>query len=83
MNTYKLSNSSLAEFRQFLADMDCREVPSGDGGHEKWVKEGCLRPVILQTHSDPVPEFIVKNNLRTLGLTRNDFIAWLRRNTKK
>ena len=28
--------------------------------------------------SNPVPEFIVKNNLRTLGLTRKDFIEWLK-----
>lgn len=51
---------------------------STEGGHEKWKKEGCLRSIILQTHIDPVPEFIVKNNLRTLGLTRKDFIEWLK-----
>ncbi|MBQ8969264.1 MAG: type II toxin-antitoxin system HicA family toxin [Bacteroidaceae bacterium] len=83
MNTYKLSNISLTEFRQFLSDMGCREVECSDGGHEKWAKEGCLRPVILQTHISPVPEFILKNNLRTLGLTRKDFINWLKKQNKK
>lgn len=82
MNTYKLSNVSLAQFRQFLADIGCTPI-STEGGHEKWKKEGCLRSVILQTHIDPVPEFIIKNNLRTLGLTRKDFIGWLKLSDRK
>lgn len=82
MNTYKLSNVSLTQFRQFLSDIGCMCV-STSGGHEKWKKEGCLRSVILQTHIDPVPEFIVKNNLRTLGLSRNDFIEWLKQCSTK
>lgn len=82
MNTYKLSNVSLTQFRQFLSDIGCVCV-SRSGGHEKWKKEGCLRSVILQTHIDPVPEFIVKNNLRTLGLSRNDFIEWLKQCSTK
>lgn len=82
MNTYKLSNVSLAIFRQFLFAMGCTRV-STEGGHEKWKKPGCLRSVILQTHVDPVPEFIVKNNLRTLGLTRTAFTDWLKQADKK
>ena len=82
MNTYKLSNVSLTQFRQFLSDIGCVCV-STSGEHEKWKKEGCLRSVILQTHIDPVPEFIVKNNLRTLGLSRNDFIEWLKQCSTK
>lgn len=82
MNTYKLSNVSLAQFRQFLFDIGCTRV-STEGGHEKWKKDGCLRSVILQTHIDPVPEFIVKNNLRTLGLTRKNFIEWMKQADRK
>jgi len=36
-------------------------------------KEGLLRPITLQTHISPVPEFIVKNCLRNLGLTKKDY----------
>lgn len=82
MNTYKLSNVSLAQFRLFLFDIGCARV-STEGGHEKWKKDGCLRSVILQTHIDHVPEFIVKNNLRTLGLTRKDFIEWMKKTDRK
>ena len=77
MNTYKLSNVSLLNFREFLFDIGCERL-SVEGGHEKWYKKGCLRPVIFQTHIDPIPEFILKNNLRSLGLSRKDFIEWLK-----
>ena len=76
MSTVKLSNISIAEFKEFLEDHGCTKAESGNDGHEKWTKEGSLRPVIFQTHIDPVPEFIVKNNLRNIGLTRKDFTDW-------
>ena len=78
MNTYKLSNISIAQFREFLFEIGCTRI-SIEGGHEKWHKNGCLRPIIIQTHIDPNPEFIIKNNLRSLGLTRKDFIEWMKR----
>ena len=77
MNTYKLSNISIAQFREFLFEIGCTRI-SIEGGHEKWHKNGCLRPIIIQTHIDPIPEFIIKNNLRSLGLTRKDFIDWMK-----
>ena len=80
MNTYKLSNVSLTQFRQFLSDIGCVCI---DVRRTREMEEGCLRSVILQTHIDPVPEFIVKNNLRTLGLSRNDFIEWLKQCSTK
>ncbi len=36
--------------------------------------KGLTHPVILQTHVDPVPEFIIKNNLRTMDKNVEDFI---------
>lgn len=84
MNTYRTSNLSIADFRQFLADKGLTEVESGNSGHEKWNKEGMLRPVVFQTHIDPIPEFIVHNNLRNMGLTASDLRAWLKaRDAKK
>ena len=43
MNTVRLSNISLKDFRQFLFDTGCSRTASGTkgrGGHEKWEKEG-------------------------------------------
>ena len=84
MNTYRTSNITIADFRLFLADKGLKEVESGNTGHGKWNKEGMLRPVVFQTHIDPIPEFIVHNNLRNMGLTASDLRAWLKeRDIKK
>lgn len=45
----------------------------GRGGHEKWSRKDLLRPVTIQTHIDPVPEFIIANVLRNIGMSRDDF----------
>lgn len=86
MNRVKLSNISLADFRTFLFDMGCKREEQGTkgrGGHEKWVKNGLLRPITLQTHIDPIPEMVVRSNLRTLGLIRKDLEEWLLSQSKK
>ena len=83
MNTYRIGNISIADFRQFLADKGCKQVESGNTDHEKWSKEGALRPVVFQTHIDPIPEFIIRNNLRNLGLTSNDLREWLKKRDMK
>ncbi len=72
----KLSNVSLRDFRDFLSKAGCKSE-SIKGGHEKWTKPGLLRPIIVQTHIDPVPEFIVRNTLRNLGMTKEDFFRIL------
>ena len=83
MNTYRLGNTSIEEFRRFLEKHDCVRVPSGNSGHEKWVKKGALRPVVFQTHIDPIPTFIIKNNLRNIGLSMTDLRAWLKAQDQK
>lgn len=45
----------------------------GRGGHEKWSRSGLDRPITIQTHIDPVPEFIVKQVLRHLKMVRDTF----------
>ena len=44
-----------------------------------WFKDGMLRNVVLQTHIDPVPEDIIKNNLRTIGLSVEEFDVQLKK----
>ena len=83
MNTYRLGNISIEEFRYFLERHGCVKVSSGNSGHEKWVKEGALRPVVFQTHIDPIPAFIIKNNLRNIGLSMSDLREWLKEQEQK
>ncbi len=75
MSTRKLSNISLKKFRRFLLSQGLNIIKDskGRGGHEKWSKAGLDRPITIQTHIDPVPEFIVKQVLRHLKIDREKF----------
>mgnify|MGYP003940859935 CR=1 FL=1 len=74
--TQKLSNVSLKQFRKFLTEVGCKLIRTS-GGHEVWSRADLTRPIIFQTHTDPIPEFIVKNNLKTLKLTPEDYFRVL------
>lgn len=76
MSTHKLSNVSLSDYREFLSKVGC-VYSKTSGGHESWKKKGLERPIIFQTHIEPVPEFVIKNALRSLGLTKKDFFKIL------
>ena len=71
-----LSNITLAELRAILA-LRGLTVERTKGGHEMWSKEGMPRPVVFQTHKQPIPEFVVQNTIKTLGMTKKEFIALL------
>ena len=68
----KLSNIPIRDFREFLSKVGCT-CQGIESGHEKWTKPGLSRPVVFQTHKDPIPEFIIRANLRTLNISRQDF----------
>jgi len=75
MSTRKLSNIPINKFRKFLESQGMKLIKDskGRGGHEKWARSDLDRPVIIQTHVDPVPEFIVKQVLRHLNVSRAEF----------
>lgn len=75
-----LKNISLKDFRRFLEYKGLNKIRVA-GGHEVWSCQALLRPIILQTHIDPVPEFIIRNNLRTLDSNRTELLDFL--NKKK
>ncbi len=72
MSTRKLSNISIKLFREYLTAIGCKHIRT-EGGHEIWTRSDLTRPVVIQTHIDPIPERIIRNNFRTLGVTRKDF----------
>ncbi len=71
-----LRNIPLKLYREFLTDKGCT-CSRISGGHEHWTKPDLLRPITIQTHIDPVPEFIIKNGLRILELSKQDFLDWI------
>lgn len=42
----------------------------------RYVKPGVLRPVVIPTYAE-VPVFIIRNNLKTAGLSRDDYFSLL------
>ena len=68
---FKSSNLPLSTVRKILVHQGCNLIKRSKG-HEKYSKQSLLRPIVIQDHIDPVPEFIVKQIMRTLGLTNDD-----------
>jgi predicted RNA binding protein YcfA (HicA-like mRNA interferase family) len=48
-----------------------------EGSHRSCVKPGILRPIVIPTY-DEVPVSIIKNNLKTAGISREEFLALLK-----
>ena len=50
-----------------------------DGSHRSYVKSGVARPVVIPVYRD-VPVFVIRNNLKTAGLSRDEYFALLAEN---
>jgi predicted RNA binding protein YcfA (HicA-like mRNA interferase family) len=68
----KITNISLKKLRKFLLAQGFSQSHD-NGGHEIWKKTGLLRPVVLQTHIDPVPARIVDQIRRHCSLSSKAF----------
>jgi hypothetical protein len=71
-----LKNIPIHLFREYLVYKGLKNIRI-KGGHETWSTKNLKRPIVFQTHIDPIPEFIIRNNLRTLGVTSDDFFEFL------
>ena len=71
----RLSNIPLRVFQDFLKAKGLKCIKT-EGGHEQWVRGDLRRPVMLQTHVDPIPEFIIRNNLKTIGASIKEFLEY-------
>lgn len=69
----KLSNVKISDLRISLKALGLEKIRT-KGGHEMWSKDGMVRPIVFQSHIEPVPEFILKNIMRTLGITKEEYL---------
>ena len=69
----KIQNISVKKLRKFLKKKGCK-LKRTNGGHEIWTCENLLRPITFQTHINPVPQFIVLQIIKALGVTKKDFL---------
>jgi len=47
-----------------------------EGSHRSYVKAGVLRPVVIPTYRE-IPVFIIRNNLKTASLSRDEYFRLL------
>ena len=49
-----------------------------EGDHYVYTKQGVMRPVVIPDWSE-VPVFIIKNNMRTAGISRETYFELLKK----
>jgi predicted RNA binding protein YcfA (HicA-like mRNA interferase family) len=73
MSAQHLRNIALRDYLKFLEYIGCKLIRER-GGHLHYSRKDLARPITVQSHIDPVPEFIIKNHLRILNMSRKDFL---------
>jgi predicted RNA binding protein YcfA (HicA-like mRNA interferase family) len=67
---------SWKKFDKVLLKFGC-QFDRQQGSHRVYKKPGLKRPVIVPTY-DPLPTFIIKNNLRTLQISNEAYLEALK-----
>ena len=50
-----------------------------EGSHRSYVKPGVARPVVIPAYRE-VPVFVIRNNLKTASLSRDEYFKLLEQN---
>ncbi len=74
----RLSNITIKQFKLFLTYKGLQHIRTR-GGHEVWGGENILRPVVFQTHEEPLPEMVIRSNLRTLNSNADELLEFLKK----
>ncbi len=73
----KISPIHWKKFEKFLLFVGC-DLARERGDHRIYRRTGILRPVVLPKDTS-VPVFIIRNNLRVLGISHEQYIDILER----
>lgn len=49
-----------------------------EGSHRSYVKPGISRPIVIPAY-DEVPVSVIKNNLKTAGISREEFLETIKK----
>lgn len=60
------------EFEEFLAATGCVFVRE-HGDHRIWTRSGLPRPIVVPKRN-AIPVFVIKNNLRVLGISTQEYL---------
>lgn len=73
----RITPVSSAKLRKVFEKAGFRCVRS-EGDHFVYIKKGVHRPVVIPDWPE-LPVFIIKNNLRTAGISREEYFALLKK----
>ncbi len=65
-----------SKFERFLKEVGCHLVRQS-GDHRVWDRPDLIRPVIVRTKKD-LPIMEIKSNLRTLGISNQEYLNIIR-----
>ena len=68
------------KFESFLIANGC-EFKRQKGSHKIYWKKGLKRPIIIPRDTQ-LPPMVILNNLNTLGVSREDFLSFLKEKKK-
>jgi len=70
----KIGPISWRKFEKFLLHIGCEFVSQDKTSHRKYRKPGLTRPVIVPVHTKELAPFYIQNNLKTLGIGRQEYL---------
>lgn len=65
------------EFERFLLFIGCI-FKRQSGGHRIYTRTGLKRPIVVPAHGT-IPVFVIRNNLRLLGITPEQYFEILKK----
>ncbi len=74
----RVSNITIKQFKLFLTYKGLKHIRT-KGGHEVWSGKDTLRPIVFQTHEEPLPEIVIRSNLRTLNSNVDELLEFLKK----
>jgi predicted RNA binding protein YcfA (HicA-like mRNA interferase family) len=73
----RITPISYKKFEKFLFKVGCEFVRQ-KGDHRIYKKEGLARPIIIPAVKE-IPVFIILNNLRILGISREEYLEIIKK----
>lgn len=73
----KISSINWKDFEKFLLFVGC-EFKRQKGDHRIYWRSDLKRPIVLPTYRE-LPIFIIRNNIRTLGISQKEYVEILKK----
>jgi len=78
MSTDKIGQIPPIKFERFLLFIGC-VYKRQKGSHKVFHRDGLIRPIILPIHSGDIPVFIIRNILRQLNMSVENYLEILKK----